>query len=367
MTGLASANTDYVRGMIDWCKEFRGYRPDGSVNICWDVVNYHYYSNNSNSSQNGIATRGTAPELSTTIKVADSFVQMAHRELNNMPVWVTELGYDANQGSPYKAIPIGNKTEYITQADWNLRSALLYNRLGIERSFFYLLYDDNFDNPTQFASSGFLNTDKSRKPTADFLFQASKLVGDYLYKETLSTNPVVDRYELNGQSAYILYIPDEKGLTATHSLTVNNFNQVKVYTPKAGSDVMDVVTMPVVAGKVSLTISETPIFVLPSNAAARIATAETDSDIDASLKSFVVFPNPVSDYIIFSLDNTHVGTLAISVYDANSSRVFKNEHFIKRDRTLKEKIDIRNLPLGIYVLEIKQGSETAFRKILKVE
>src|SRR5207244_8269143 len=32
--GLASANTDYIRGMIDWCKEFRGYKSNGAVNLC---------------------------------------------------------------------------------------------------------------------------------------------------------------------------------------------------------------------------------------------------------------------------------------------------------------------------------------------
>src|SRR5438045_9090349 len=45
MGGTASNSTDYLRGIIDWCKEFRGYKPDGSVDLCFDVINYHSYSN----------------------------------------------------------------------------------------------------------------------------------------------------------------------------------------------------------------------------------------------------------------------------------------------------------------------------------
>ena len=33
MAGLSTANPDYVKGMIDWCKEFGGDKADGSVNL----------------------------------------------------------------------------------------------------------------------------------------------------------------------------------------------------------------------------------------------------------------------------------------------------------------------------------------------
>jgi hypothetical protein len=364
MTGLASASTDYVRGMIDWCKEFRGYNADGSVNICWDVINYHYYSNNSNASQNGIATRGTAPEVSNAGKVADDFVQLAHRELNDMPVWVTELGYDANQGSPYKAIPIGTKSEYITQADWSLRSALMYNRLGIDRGFFYELYDDNFPNPTQFASSGLINEDKTRKPVADYFYQTSQLFGEYVYKETLSKDPSVDRYELNGQSVYALYVPDETGRTVNYTLSMGNFNQANVYSPKVGSDTMNVVKMTANLGKLSLTLTETPVFVIPSNGAARLAVAETTSELFSSL---LVYPNPASDFISFSLDNDHTGSLEVKLFDVNATQVVKQNHFLKTGKSFVGKIDIRSLPFGMYIMELTQDNEKTTRKILKTE
>ena len=262
MGGLASPDPSYVRGMIEWCKLHRGYKADGSVNLCWDIINYHLYSNDAQSSQNGNSTRGAAPEKSEAGVVARAFKKLAHEEANDIPVWITELGYDVNQGSPLKAIAIGNKSVLQTQADWNLRSALLYVREGIEKAFFYQLYDDNLQNPTQFGSMGFLNADRSRKPAADFFVQANKLIGNFTYKETLHNDPIIDRYEKDNQTVYALMIPDEVGRTATYTLSLSGVTSVKIYTPIIGSDTMQVSYATTNNGQLSLLVSETPIFVL---------------------------------------------------------------------------------------------------------
>lgn len=358
MTGLASASTDYLRGMIDWCKQYRGYRPDGSVDVCWDVVNYHYYSNDANQSQSGSPTRGAAPEVSKAADVADEFVQVAHRELNNMPVWLTELGYDANQGSPLKAIPIGAKSEYLTQADWNLRSGLLYNRMGIDRTFFFLLYDDNFPNPTQFASMGFINSDKTRKPTADYIYQATRLIGEYEYRNTLSKDPVVDRYELNGQSAYVMYVPDEKARTATYTLDLGNVVSAQLYSPRVASDTMSRQVVATVNGKLTLSLSETPIFVIPFSAGRQALE---------SLSQISVYPNPATRVVHIELTNEHLSEVQIRLYPADASYLAAHSTLNKTEKTLRTTLDISHLPFGLYALEVVQGQERVIRKIIKVQ
>jgi endoglucanase len=261
MGGLASATPDYVRGMIDWCKQYRGYKADGSVNLCWDVINYHLYSNDASSSQGGNSTRGAAPEVSNSAQVAQSFVQMAHQYANDMPVWVTETGYDTNQGSPLKAIAIGKKSVLQTEADWILRTSLLYARWGVERTFFYMLADDNAASPVQFNSSGLLNADRSARPAADFLRQANQLLGAYTYTGTLNKDPLVDRYEANGKTIYALVVPDEKNRTATYTLDLGSATTATIYQPTAGQ--ADMMATPVSApnGKLTITVTETPQFV----------------------------------------------------------------------------------------------------------
>lgn len=265
MGGLAKPDTAYVIEMIKWCKENRGYKADGSVNLCWDVINYHLYSDDDESTQGVKATRGMAPEKSAADSIANNFMKMSREHAGGIPVWMTETGYDVDQRSPLRAIPIGNKTAAETQADWILRSSLLYLRHGVSRVFLYQTYDENMESGGRFSSSGLLNKDRSRKPAADYIFQANKLMGNYTYKSALSKSPLVDIYELDGKLAYVLVKPSENGSSVKYILELKNVRQAKVYHPEIGKYEMSIKVLKVVNGKLPLTVTETPLFVLPVN------------------------------------------------------------------------------------------------------
>ena len=262
MGGLANPSIDYVRGMVDWCRQYRGTRPDGSVNLCWDVINYHIYSNDAGSSQSGNSTRGQAPELGGLEQAAKAFVGMAHQYAQDLPVWVTESGYDTNQGSIYHAVAIGNKSVLQTQADWVLRTALLHARWGVERTFFYQLYDANVNSAQQFSSMGLLRDDQTPKPAADFMRQTAQLLGSFRYQGTLNADPIVDRYTANGQTAYALVVPDEIGRTASYTLALSGVDSARICRPQAGQATMSVTRVRVQNGQLTLPVTETPTFVV---------------------------------------------------------------------------------------------------------
>ena len=360
--GLAASSTDYVRAMIDWCREFRGYRPNGQVDLCWEVINQHLYANDAKSSQDGGSTRGAAPEVSGVGEQAAAFVTLAHQYANDMPVWITEAGYDVNQGSPLKAIAIGPKSVLETQADWTLRTALLYTRVGIDRLFLYQLYDDDALNATQFSSMGLINGNKTRKPAADYLFQAHKLLGDYRYKETLNRDPVVDRYELNGRPAYVLVVPDEKGRTATYNLTVPKGDTVLVCTPTIGRDAMTQTARVSTTGTITVNVSETPVFVMPS----KYRAAPLGTEPDNILGTLLVYPNPTADYVDISVENDLSETVSVAVYDSGAGRWQRQFSFPKSGRTFRQRVDLSALPHGTYLLDILLGRGRAVRKILKL-
>lgn len=190
---------------------------------------------------------------------------MSREHAGGIPVWMTETGYDVDQRSPLRAIPIGNKTAAETQADWILRSSLLYLRHGVSRVFLYQTYDENMESGGRFSSSGLLNKDRSRKPAADYIFQANKLMGNYTYKSALSKSPLVDIYELDSKLAYVLVKPSENGSSVKYILELKNVRQAKVYHPEIGKDEMSMKVLKVVNGKLPLTVTETPLFVLPVN------------------------------------------------------------------------------------------------------
>ncbi len=264
MAGIATADPAFVREMIAWCAAHRGKKPDGTIDLCFDVINYHHYSNNRNEEKSRNNQRGIAPELSNATELAQQFVAMAEQDAYGMEVWNTEVGYDLNQYSVQKAIPIKGKSEYITQADWNLRNALMYARNGISRLFFYMLHDVSIKSTTQYASSGFVDKEGTltAKPSWNYLKQAKEILGEFYYQKTIDKDPFVDEYVLDDRKIYALVVPDEKGRNTDYELAVGDqTTQVKIYqlqpnNTSAKSDVKSVTN-----GKVSLTVSETPIFV----------------------------------------------------------------------------------------------------------
>ena len=261
MAGQANPTTDYVRGMIDWCKEYRGYKPDGSVDLAWDIINYHFYANDASIDPSKKQTTGVAPETALADSFANEFIQMSYQYAGDMPVWITEAGYDINPNSPQKAPPINDKAAQETEANWILRTSLLYARSGIQKVFYYELYDDNPDNTTKYATSGLINKDRSRRPAADYIFQTNKLFGEYTYKETINKNPIVDRYTYNNTSMYMLVIPDEESRSETYTLDLGKSINAYIYTPTIGSYNMKLVTKKTKNGKIDIEVTETPVFV----------------------------------------------------------------------------------------------------------
>ncbi|MFM1757007.1 MAG: hypothetical protein RL621_1994 [Bacteroidota bacterium] len=264
MAGLANPSVDYIKGMIDWCKEFRGYRKDGSLDLCWDVINFHYYTNETSKG------RGVAPELISNGKYADSlarlFVQLSNGLSKPMPVWVTEAGYDLHPSSPNRAIAVQQKTIQHTQADWLLRTSLLYARNGVEKVFFYQLRDDNPESGKIYASSGLLNKDFSKRPIADYVTQTIQLFGDFVFVKTIQANPIVDQYKgPQGKDLYIAYYPDEVGKTGSVDISIPNRKSVTVYVPNLGTKEMKSNKVMISNGKLSISISETPSFIVVDN------------------------------------------------------------------------------------------------------
>jgi hypothetical protein len=260
MGGLATADVKYVQRMINWCKANRGLKPDGSVNLCFDVINYHLYSNDGNVFTHQHATTGVAPELSMSGQVADSFVKLANGLKNKPEVWVTETGYDINQESYQHAPPIADKSALLTQADWILRSSLLYARHGVKRLFFYQLFDATPNNPNQYSTSGLAEATK-RRPAADYILQVNKLMGNYAYKGTLNADPLVDKYRSERNTMFVLTVPDQKGRTSIYTLDLGKAQAANVYTLKPGADEMTSERAATTNGKLRVQVSETPVFV----------------------------------------------------------------------------------------------------------
>jgi hypothetical protein len=258
MGGLADPDVKYVIKMIEWCKKNRGYKANGAVNLCFDVINYHSYNNDW--VEGGERTVGKPPELSEAAAIADKFVGMAKKYANNMEVWNTESGYDISSQSPQRAIAIGKKSALITQADWILRSAFLYARHGIRRSHFYMLDDVDPNSTGPYGTCGFAEGSKKR-PVADYFTQVKKLMGNFHFMRNIGLDPVVDVYAMNDRRMYVMFVPDEKDRKTAYSLNLGKATSAKIYTLVPGSDDMQTRVVPAPGGILKITLTETPVFV----------------------------------------------------------------------------------------------------------
>ncbi len=259
MGGLAGADPAYVERMIKWCEKHRGHKKDGSIDLCFDVINYHYYAND-HAGHHGTATIGIAPELSDAAEIAQRFVALGGQY--HLPVWLTEAGYDINSKSPQRAAGNDPKSILLTQANWTIRTALLYARCGIQRLFFYQLYDDNLQNPTQYASSGLLNRDGVPRPAANYIHQLSTIMGKYTYQKSISDKPVIDVYQNGRSKIYVSYMPTQTGATTNYLLKVPHSKQIIQWQLNAdGSVANKTVLRSSKNGQLQLTITETPTFI----------------------------------------------------------------------------------------------------------
>jgi len=242
----------WIKDMVTWCAQNRGYKADGSVNLCFDVINYHNYSNGGNV--------GAAPELSNAASEADAFVAEAKALAAKPQVWLTENGYDINSQSIQRAPAIGSKSAEVVQADWILRSSLLYIKHGISRLFFYQMYDNAPGQTIQYATSGLMANTSTRRPSGRYILQTKVLMGNYTYVKTLSSSPMVDQYTNGTKTIWVLWMPTAKGATATYSLNVGKASAT-LYTLDPNGPTIKSAVKTATANKLNVAVSETPVFV----------------------------------------------------------------------------------------------------------
>jgi endoglucanase len=376
--GIACGDPSYYRGMIEWCRINRGYKPNGAINLCWDVINYHHYSNDAQSSQSGSSTRGAAPEISDAQNTAADFVALANKYANGAPVWITETGFDINQQSVLKAIPIGDKTALQTQADWILRSALVMMRKGLKKVFFYEYRDTDVNNPTKFSSMGLVDSALLRKPAGDFLYQLSRRYGKYIYQQTLSESPVADRYQKDSSSMYALWVPNETGSTSVYELNLGT-DSACIAIPVPGQDSMQLQFVATNAGALSLVVAETPIFIEAWGSLVNGTVTQQSGDsvitrisrineipADGSQIQMKISPNPTRDRLQILLPvKQRSAAIQIILLSAGTGQVVQEQNWQADGSTFIAELNLNNLAAGMYYVVIQSGKEKWVQKVIK--
>lgn len=256
MGGLANMDIQYLKGMVEWCKINRGYNQDGSINICWDIINYHFYANNT--------ITGIAPENSSMYTVALNVINYLNTYVKPMPVWITETGYDLHAGSTQKAITINKKNAAAVQADWLLRTALVAARAGIAKLFYYELKDFNGNLPVKYASMGLVDSVFKNRPALNYLTQVNKAFGYYYFKQTINNLPNIDEYTDGKSTMYVAWMPTQNDSKAQFNFYLKNCSTVQLFCPTLFTSDFNIVEQKGVNNNFILNITETPVFIVPN-------------------------------------------------------------------------------------------------------
>lgn len=261
--GTIEVNPSYFQGIIDWSKQYRGYLPNGQVDVPFDVINFHSYRNDAGGSQHGSATTGVCPEQSNLYEDISRLSLLVAKYFPDKKIVWGEFGYDWNQNSIQKAPPIGSKTTFEVSGDWLLRSILEAGRAGIDIITIYQMYDDDVtgENPTQYATSGIADwNSRTNRNAIAYIAQARSFMDSFMYSENISMSPRVDKWSNGNEDVYAIWSPTQNDSSGAFMLEPGAHTSAVLYEMNGISDTPLISNLPVNANY-SISYSETPVFV----------------------------------------------------------------------------------------------------------
>lgn len=210
--GLAGIHYNYFMGMIYWSMEHRGFNPDGTVNVPFDILNYHSYRNTQGSEQyQGQGRKGMAPEPSGYYESAIRLRELMWRYCGeNIELILGETGYDLNTGSSQAPIPFGSYTTEHLQAIWTIRTMLENLRIGVGYTTPYEIVDNSTGGGSSnlYASCGMNHSDYTPRMVSRMITQLRNLIDDFIPTEEISISPVrVLKLEHEDSIAYLFWMP----------------------------------------------------------------------------------------------------------------------------------------------------------------
>ena len=128
------------------------------------------------------------PALPKYLKEIQDLCAWRDAHMPGKPVWITEFGYDSTTQPPEKSGDFA-KWEGVTdrqQAQWIVRSLLLFSAMPVERAYIYFFNDD--DKASLHASSGLTRHFKP-KPSFYAVAHLRQTLGDFRFTRIVADEP----------------------------------------------------------------------------------------------------------------------------------------------------------------------------------
>lgn len=275
MGGTANVESDShlnrIKAMKFW---FDFNRTDGVIPFA--ALNIHTYCTNTGGQNTGTDSYGISPEAAQMKEMVSEIVDYRDRYMPDKEVWISEFGWDVDQRSPSRATVYGDHTGEEVQAMWLTRAYLILASTGVDRAEMYMSRDASTGAPGKYATCG-LVTDKASgeipRMSWYYVYTLKNRMADmHFVQEINSGNDNVWIYQFadeNGKKAYALWCPTSDDTTVSNyelsllgspeSMTLVNFADKNT----EGTQI----SLPVVNGKVTVNVGETPILLFEGDLA----------------------------------------------------------------------------------------------------
>ncbi|MEJ7646214.1 MAG: fibronectin type III domain-containing protein [Chryseolinea sp.] len=262
MGGIFQTDLQYIMDMKAW---FNANRVDHK--FAADVINVHDYAWLNACGPCGGPAK--SPEQHGYREKLTPFVQYRNQNLPGVEVWISEFGWDTNQGSSLAAPAIGPFDVQEVQGQWMVRAYLAFAAAGVDRAMQYMLRDVNPNDATHFSTSGLVAQKDDWTPKKSWYYvytMKNTLTNMKFIGEQTSSDPNILIYKFkdvnSSAGAYVVWAKTRQ------NYTVNNFS---VSLPGASSATkIDMVSgdtdgtssaLPISAGSVSLNVTERPVYI----------------------------------------------------------------------------------------------------------
>jgi hypothetical protein len=313
LAGLAKNSTTYIQKILT----------ASNGRVPFDVINIHTYCTDNKD--------GYSPENENygLEKNLGSFMDWCKKTLPDIPVWLTEFGWDTYMN--------GNSHSYVyapkeQQANYILRSYFVSLKIGFEKAFLFMDRDPNSSNTLQYSSSGIITDQTSgltKKPSFYYLATLQNILGDAVfnrivsYREPIGNNEVFCFEFLNDAHERIYALWTREKNSKTDSGTTLNYAFDMGYQPKyaftvkpADKDLDGSKTdLSLTGSSVDLVLTETPQFLVISEIKTAINT-NRENEFE-----FRIFPNPAKHETQISLYNPEFQHITISAYSSTGKLV----------------------------------------------
>jgi hypothetical protein len=95
----------------------------------------------------------------------------------------------------------------------------------------------------------------------------------------------------------------------------------------------------------------------------RIGTTSLGNSL-LSTKDISLYPNPAIDEVRVEISNNEIATYTINVMDM-MGKLLQTKSVAKNESTTETSLNIANLPRGMYLIQINNGTERVTKKLIK--